>query len=73
MNAALLQTQLQLPYRRGSWFSAAGLLPQLLPGRLELFAQPVEFALATEAEQAVATGFRQLGRVFLTAVAPGGP
>ncbi len=73
MNAALLQTQLQLPYRRASWFSTTGLLPQLLPGRLELFAQAVEFALATEAEQAVATGFRQLGRVFLPPAAPGGP
>lgn len=73
MNVALLQPQLQLPYHRASWFSAAGLLPQLLPGRVELFAQPVEFALTTEAEQAVATGFRQLGRVFLPAAAPGGP
>jgi hypothetical protein len=73
LNAALLQTQLQLPYRRASWFSAAGLLPQLLPGRVELFAQPVVFALVTEAEQAVATGFCQLGRVFLPAAAPGGP
>jgi hypothetical protein len=73
LNAALLQTQLQLPYRRASWFSTTGLLPQLLPGRLELFTQPVEFTLATEAEQAVATGFRQLGRIFLPPAAPGGP
>jgi len=71
LNAALLQTQLRLPYRRESWFAANGHLAQLLPGRLELFAQPVVFPLVAKAQANVATGFRQLGRAVIPAGAHG--
>lgn len=71
MNPGLLQTQLQVPYRRESWFAAGGLLSQLVPGRLERFAQPVVLPLTAKAQTDVATGFRQLGRAVIPAGAHG--
>lgn len=35
-----IQEQLRQPYSNKVW---SGLLPMLLPGRIELFQQPVEF------------------------------
>lgn len=61
MNTAFLQPQLQLPYRRETWLA---LLPQLLPG-VELFRQPADSPLTTEAQRAIATGLSQLGRAVL--------
>ena len=61
MNTAFLQTQLQLPYRRENWQT---LLPQLLPG-VEIFRQPAEMPLTTEAQRAIAAGMRQIGRAVM--------
>ncbi len=61
MNPIFLQTQLQLPYRRKTWQT---LLPQIIPG-VELFTQAVEMPLTTEAQRALATGLRQIGRAVL--------
>ena len=57
MNAAVLQPQLQQPYRRETW---RDLLPQLLPG-VELFAQPHDFPLTSERERTIAAARRQFG------------
>jgi hypothetical protein len=57
MDAAILQTQLQQPYRAASWQAT---LPQLLPD-VEFFAQPIDFPLTTERERAIANARRQLG------------
>lgn len=67
--SAFLQAQLKLPYNRSSWFSERGLLRQILPAGLEIFAQPVvqNVANLTEAERLVATGFCQLGRLVIPA------
>lgn len=42
------------------------LLPQLLPGRVELFSQAVDFPLTAENQRAIATGFRQFGRSVIS-------
>jgi hypothetical protein len=68
MNPATLQPQLQLPYRRESW---KVLLPQILPGRAEIFQQPSQFPLTNENQRAVATDLRQIGR-FVIPDAKGG-
>lgn len=62
MNVAALQPQLQLPYRRASWIT---LLPDILPGRLEIFQQPVAFPLTNASQQKIATGLRQFGRAVI--------
>lgn len=54
--------QLRQPYTRAVW---SGLLPQLLPGRLELFREAVEFPLTAESQRDIATGFRQFGRAVI--------
>ena len=56
------QEQLRQPYSRTVW---SGLLPGLLPGRLELFREPVEFPLTAGSQRAIATGFRQFGRAVI--------
>jgi hypothetical protein len=61
MNTAVLQTQLELPYRRETW---QALLPQIFPG-VEMFSQPTDYPLTTEAQRNIATGLRQLGRSLL--------
>lgn len=67
--SAFLQAQLKLPYNSALWFSATGLLRQILPAGLEIFAQPVVVNVATfsEEERRVATAFRQLGRLVIPA------
>jgi len=57
------QEKLRQPYSAQLW---AGLLPRLLPGRVELFSQPVEFPLTTENQRTIATGFRQFGRAVIS-------
>lgn len=57
------QEQLRQPYNRALW---SGLLPQLLPGRLELFREAVEFPLTAESQRVIATGFRQFGRAVIS-------
>lgn len=42
------------------------LLPQLLPGRVELFSQAVDFPLTAENQRAIATGLRQFGRAVIS-------
>jgi hypothetical protein len=61
MNTAILQTQLQLPYRRETWQT---LLPQIMPG-VEMFTQPHDHPLTSEAEREIATARRQIGRAVL--------
>ncbi|MEI6514340.1 MAG: DUF6577 family protein [bacterium] len=61
MNTAFLQTQLQLPYRRGTWQT---LLPQFFPG-LELFSQPADRPLTSQSDRTIASGLRQIGRAIL--------
>ena len=61
MNPAILQTQLQLPYRAESWRS---LLRELFTN-IDLFAQPIEWPLTTHSETALATKLIQFGRVML--------
>jgi hypothetical protein len=58
-----LQEQLRQPYARTLWL---GLLPELLPGRIELFQEAVEFPLTAESQRAIATGFRQFGRAIIS-------
>jgi hypothetical protein len=57
-----LQEQLRQPYTHALW---SGLLPQLLPGRIELFREAVGFPLTAENQRAIATGFRQFGRAVI--------
>jgi hypothetical protein len=57
-----LQEQLRQPYTRDLW---SGLLPRLLPGRVELFRAALEFPLTAGNQRALATGFRQLGRAVI--------
>lgn len=57
-----IQEQLRQPYSNKLW---SGLLPTLLPGRIELFQQPVEFPLTAESQREIATGFRQFGRAVI--------
>lgn len=61
MNTGALQLDLQRPYRRKTWQT---LLPQIFPG-VELFTQAAETPLTTEAQRALATGLRQIGRAVL--------
>jgi hypothetical protein len=61
LNTAVLQTQLQLPYRTESWRS---LLRQLFSD-IELFASPIERPLTTQSETALARNLIQFGRVTL--------
>ncbi len=61
MNPIFLQTQLQLPYRREMWQT---LLPQILPG-VELFRQPADSPLTNEAQRAISSGLRQIGRAVI--------
>lgn len=56
------QEKLRLPYSPQLWRE---LLPQLLPGRVELFSQTVDFPLTAENQRAIATGLRQCGRAVI--------
>lgn len=62
MNSTTLQPQLQLPYRRESWNV---LLLQILPGRAEVFQQPVQSPLTSENQRAISTDLRQIGRFVI--------
>lgn len=57
-----IQEQLRQPYARDLW---SALLPRLLPGRIELFREAVEFPLTAESQRVIATGFRQFGRAVI--------
>ena len=61
MNTAVLQTQLQLPYRTESW---RDLLRKLFSD-IDLFAQPIERPLTTQNETALANDLVQFGRATL--------
>jgi hypothetical protein len=61
MTPALLQTQLQQPYRRATWQT---ILPQLLP-QVEFFSQPADVPLRTARESEIASARQQIGRATI--------
>jgi hypothetical protein len=62
METAILQTQIQQPYRRESWVA---LLQQIFD-RVEIFQQPKSWPLTTQSEKKLARDLVQFGRVTLT-------
>jgi hypothetical protein len=62
MEKAILEAQIQQPYRRESW---TALLRQIFD-RVDIFQQPKSWPLTTQSEKRLARNLVQFGRVTLT-------
>jgi len=62
MEKAILQAQVEQPYRRESW---TALLRQIFD-RVDIFQQPKSWPLTTQSEKKLARNLVQFGRITLT-------